>query len=137
MGYKTKPFDAELVLWKDDETVRTAATYDSAAVDLQGDDLDQENPPEVFLSIADDFAAQATTTLTISLIDCDTVGGSYAAITPICPTSAAIAKAGLEGVRTEFSLSIPRIGTRQFIKLRIIVGTADVTAGKFTAYVSK
>jgi hypothetical protein len=134
-----KPFDDAAIMFDEEETnFRTVATHDSAAVDLGGDDMDQDRPGEVLVVISKTFAATATATITLALIDCDTLAGSYAVLTPVQVTTAAIAKADIETTEGEkYSLPIPRDGVRQFLKLRCIIGTAAVTAGSITAGVLK
>lgn len=139
MDIQHKPFDDAAIMFDEEETAfRTVATHDSTAVDLGGDDMDQDRPGEVLVVISKDFAATTNCVITLTLIDCDTTGGSYAVLTPVQVTTAAMAKAGITTSEGEkYSLPIPRDGVRQFLKLRCIIGVATVTAGSITAGVLK
>lgn len=141
MPYKNKPDDAELAFLDDVTfaagTTGAVGTFDSSAIDLKGLDLDQEGALEAFVDISDAFTAQTGATLTLSLIDCDTLGGSYAAITPVPISTAAIAKATLTAVRTQMSLPLPRIGVRQFLKFRYVIAVDTCDSGVINAFLSK
>jgi hypothetical protein len=140
-GQKNKPTDSELVFLDGvvfaAGTTGAVATHDSAAIDLKGDDLDQEGALEVFVDISDAFTGTTNATITLSLIDCDTSGGTYAALTPVQVTTAAIAKADLTGVRTQMSFPLPRIGVRRYLKFRYVIATATVLSGVINAGISK
>ena len=125
-----KVLDESALFWDAQSTASwTATNHDSNAVDLGGDDLDEKDPGEIVVKTSGLGSAGAAT-VAIMLIDCDTSGGTYAAVTPINPTMVAI---GYASVPAELRIPVPKVGVRRYLKVRVTVGTAALNAGTITA----
>jgi hypothetical protein len=119
-------FDAAITAWW------SIGNTDSTAVDLGTvGDPDERDAGEVVVQIPGMTSGGSATVLLV-LLDCDTVGGSYAALTPVGVTTAAIAYDDAVWANP-IRLPLPKYGVRQFIKLRVTVATANLTAGTLTA----
>ncbi len=134
---QSKVFDKAALMFDADTTWYSTGETLSAYVDLGGADLDQLRPGEVIAELSSDTAASAGATILFQLKDCDQSGGTYAALTPVQVTTAAIPKADVSGVISRFTFPIPRSGVRRYLKFSVTVATAAFTAGKLTAGVVK
>lgn len=129
-----KVFDSAAMLFDAVTTVLAQGNWDSTAVDLGGPDYDRMNPGEVVAILSGLAGAGATVSLT--LLDCDTLAGTYAALTPVqvlVPATAFDDALWADTIR----MPIPKFGVRRYLKLRITVATADLTASVVSAGVVK
>jgi hypothetical protein len=94
-------------------------------------EADKLDPGEMIVMFSG-LTSGGSATIALSLLDCDTVGGTYAAITPVNITVPATAYNNALWADT-IRMPLPRFGVRQFVKLRYTVGTAALTAGALTA----
>jgi hypothetical protein len=109
----------------------TVANHDSTAVDLGAADVDKEVAGEVVVFLSG-MTSGGSATVQLILIDCDTVGGTYAALTPVGVQTAAVAYNDASW-SDRIRMPLPKFGVRQFLKLRVTIGTAALTAGTITA----
>jgi hypothetical protein len=114
----------------------TVATHVSPEyADLGGADCDERDAGEVVIKISG-MTSSGSATVAINLLDCDTAGGSYAAVTPVqvlVPATAYDDALWDDTIR----MPIPKFGVRRYIKINVVVGTAALTAGTITAGVVK
>ena len=131
-----KLLDANALFWdEEDMTGFSVGNNDSDAVDLghaSGSDLDEDRPGEVIIRTST-LTSGGSATVQYILLDCDTAAGTYAVLTPVQETTAAIAYGS---VPTEIRMPIPH-GARRYLKVRCAVGTAVLTAGTVTAGATK
>ena len=120
-------------------TTGAIANHDSTAFDLGAADVDEARTAEILFDVTTDMTSGGSATVALTLLDCDTVGGTYAALTPTgvsVPATAfdnAIFLNGAEPIR----MPIPKYGVRQFVKLRYAIATATVTAGVIDTWLAK
>lgn len=127
-----KAFDASALFFAQNLTLASGfavGTVNSSSVDLKAADIDTENPGEVqvaFLGVTSGGSA----TILVRVED-SADNSSFAAVTPIGLTSAAIAynDASLADIR----FTLPRVGLRRYVRLAVVVGTADLTGGTVNA----
>lgn len=101
-------------------TISTDTTTDSPAIDLQ----DYDGPVTLMASIGD--SGDASTTITISLVECATSGGTYTAITGA--TTGTIAASATANDHTRYMVTVPNWNKR-FVKTRVVTaggGTPSV-----------
>jgi hypothetical protein len=120
-------------------TTGAIAVADSAAIDLGAADVDEVNPGEFVFQVSTNMTSGGSATIQLSIVDCDTVGGTYAAITPVPIITGDIAfddaslLVGAEPIR----LPLPKYGVRQFVKFRYEIKTATITAGVINAHFAR
>jgi hypothetical protein len=120
-------------------TTGAIATHDSAAVDLGSADSDEVGELEAVFSCTTDMTSGGSATIAFQVVDCDTSGGTYAAITPVAVAVAAKAFAATEILAAAHPLRIPlpKYGVRRYIKFRYIIATATITGGVVEAWLQK
>lgn len=111
-------------------TTGAISTHVSAALDLGAADVDEDSPGEIIVSLPD-MTSGGSATVNVQVFDCDTVGGSYAALTPYAIETTALAFDSTvwdeNGARIR--LALPAYGVRQFIQVNVVIGAATVTGG--------
>ena len=115
------------------------ATHDSTAIDLGAEDVDEEKAGEIIVDVTTDMTSGGSATLVWEILDCDTVGGTYAVLTPVAVNTVALDfdDAQLLAAAHVLRFPLPKYGVRQFIKMRYTVAVATVTAGVISAWFSR
>lgn len=111
-------------------TTGSISTHVSAALDLGAADVDEESPGEIVVSLPD-MTSGGSATVNVQVFDCDTVGGSYAALTPY------LIETGVQDFDDaiwdenggKLRLALPAYGMRQFIQVNVVIAVATVTGG--------
>jgi len=111
-------------------TTGAIATHASDAMDLGAADVSPDRPGEVIVSLPG-MTSGGSATVNVQVFDCDTVGGSYAALTPYAIQTGALAMDSTvwDENGAHLRLALPAYGVRQFIKVNVVIATATITGG--------
>jgi len=113
----------------------SVANHDGTYADLGAADGDQKDPGVVVVKITG-MTSGGSATVALTLLDCDTSGGTYAALTPV---PIAIAATAFDNAlfADVLYLPVPDFGIRRYLKLRVAIATAALTAGVLDAWYTK
>jgi hypothetical protein len=113
----------------------TVGDHDSSYIDLGGADSDQKDPGVVVAQLTG-MTSGGSATIALKLIDCATSGGSYIPITPVQVLILAAAYDNAVWDDTIY-MPVPDFGVQRYLKCRITIGTAVLTAGKADMWYAK
>ena len=120
MSAKNPAFNTWLVHAVDGVTVSSATTTDSSAIDTAG-----FTEAELILSFGTTTGTSGTAT--VSLVECDTSGGTYAAISGATTTALTTDS----GAQTDkyVSIALSLLGRERYLKVRVVTaGTVNTGA---------
>ncbi len=120
-------------------TTGAITDHDSAAIDLGVADVDEVGATEAIVDVTTAMTSGGSATINFQWLDCDTLAGSYAVLTPVPSESGvkAFDAAELLVAAEPLRIPLPKFGVRQFVKLRYVVGAATITGGVLDAWLAK